>query len=690
VITQSIRRLSRRVIDLVRPTYEREQLHYLLSNADPKAELSDRLIWLEQLMFWVRTSSIHRHDFDPETGQLHNARLRFIISLLDRNLEWKTKVSATLRSLIKETSARSLFSQIGLNHQRSLFSEASDRLMKRVLPKPAQETELSELFLRIFEDESDSIWVRHIPSSLMGQLVDLVRYQAPKPEEIFVRWREDLEDALLILGARVAALGTLPEILQRLRPTQVHSLPLLNLSHILNEVVNTHRKRQSNLAFIQQSLDLIEACREDIKVAYKALEHSGVSVGLVYTLENLSSALRRIELLLKLLLPPSDSSPELTIQFLATLVDERLSQSTLRDLVTTNLHLISSKIVERAGASGEHYIARTRKEYFQMIRAGLGGGAVMVFTTLVKFSLNAMGAPLFFEGLFFSLNYAGGFVTLQLLGFTLATKQPSATASALAGKLRELEEQGEVREFVNEVCRMTRTQFAALLGNLMLLIPLSISLDLLVLVLSGHHILPAETARYVLHSLNPIKSFTIPMAALTGVWLWLSSIVAGWFENWVVFRQLPQAIASQRRLIQVLGKARAERIGEWVLNNATLFGGNISLGFFMGFTSVVGRFVGLPLDVRHVTLAACSLTLASGSLLSQGVNWKELILPIIGVLSVGFLNFAVGYSLSFAVAARARNVHTGALFRLFRAVRVRLRNRPTEFFFPPRQSEKST
>lgn len=683
MIIQSIKRVYRRAHDLVRPTYEREQLHYLLSNAAPQADLSDRLLWLEQLMFWVRTSSVHRHDFDPETGQLHNARLRFIISILDRNLEWKVKVSATLRSLIKETSARSLFSQIGLNQQRSLFSEATDRVMKRLLPRPAQETELSELFLRIFEDDSDAIWVRHIPSTLMGQLLDLVRFQSDKPEETFAHWREDLEDALLILGARVAALGTLPEILQRLRPMQINSLPLLTLSHHLGEVVNTRRKKQSSIAFIHQSLDLIEACREDVKIAYGALERSGVSVGLVYVLENLTSSLRRIEMLLRLLLPASDSSPELTIQVLATLVDERLSQSTLRNLVKTNLHLISSKIVERAGASGEHYIGRSRKEYFEMIRAGLGGGAVMVFTTVVKFWLGALGAPLFFEGVFFSINYASGFVTLQLMGFTLATKQPSATASALAGKLRDLEEQGEVREFVSEVCRMTRTQFAALLGNLLLLIPLSISIDLLVLAIGKRHLLGPDAAHYVLHSLNPIRSFTIPMAALTGVWLWLSSIIAGWFENWVVFRQLPQAIASQRRLIQVLGSERAEKIGNWVLNNATLFGGNVSLGFLMGFTSVFGRFVGLPLDVRHVTLAACSLTLASGSLLAQSIDWKELVLPAIGVLCIGFLNFAVGYSLSLAVAARARNVRTSTLFRLFRAVRVRLRNRPSDFFLPP-------
>ena len=39
---------------------------------------------------------------------------------------------------------------------------------------------------------------------------------------------------------------------------------------------------------------------------------------------------------------------------------------------------------------------------------------------------------------------------------------------------RAVGEDGEVRDFVNEVCRMTRTQFAALVGNVSMVIPLII------------------------------------------------------------------------------------------------------------------------------------------------------------------------------------------------------------------------
>jgi site-specific recombinase len=670
-------------IALIKGGHEREQLYYLLGSANPTVPLAERLDWLEKIMFWVRTASPYQHGFDPETGQLHNVRIRFLMHLLDGHPDWKQNAGAILRSLIRETSALSLFSQVGLSQQKGFIAEASDRILIRVLPRPAQERELSELFLRIFEKEHDAVWVNHIPAVLMRQVLDLITH-GDSDGALFSGWREDLKDSVLILGARVADLGTLPEILARLPIVKISSLPFLTLSQKLVTLINSKPQADGSWFSAHECLVEVAACRNQIKEVYAALERSGVSVALVYTIENLLSALGRIELLVRLLMPPSDHTPEWITTFMATLVRERLAKSTLRNLVRTNLHLLSSKIVERAGASGEHYIARTRPEYFHMLKAGTGGGAIMIVTTLAKFFIGGLGLALFFEGLFFSFNYSLSFVVLQLCGFTLATKQPSATASALAGKLKDLDHEGEVRGFVDEACRMTRTQFAALAGNLILIFPLATLLDLVVYYTTRHHLLSEATSHHVLASLNPLTSFTIPMAALTGVWLWMSSLAAGWLENWFVFRQIPEALSTQKRLVQVFGEKGARKIGNWALNNATLLGGNISLGFLMGFTSIFGKFVGLPLDVRHVTLSSVSLTLATCSLFNHPINVTDLAAACLGVVFVGFLNFAVGYSLALAVAARARQVETGSLRRLLRALRVRFRNRPAEFFFPPK------
>ena len=116
--------------------------------------------------------------------------------------------------------------------------------------------------------------------------------------------------------------------------------------------------------------------------------------------------------------------------------------------------LLSRKIAERAGASGEHYITTSHDEYFALWKAAIGGGFVTIFTAFFKLSLLAAGLPLFFEGFFSGVNYAASFVSLQLLGFTLATKQPSMTAAALAGKLVGTEGAKRTEEFTKEVTRI--------------------------------------------------------------------------------------------------------------------------------------------------------------------------------------------------------------------------------------------
>jgi hypothetical protein len=45
---------------------------------------------------------------------------------------------------------------------------------------------------------------------------------------------------------------------------------------------------------------------------------------------------------------------------------------------------------------------------------------------------------------------------------------------------------------------------------------------------------------------DPVGSGTIFFAAFTGVLLWVSSLFAGWFENWIVFRRVPEAIEHHR------------------------------------------------------------------------------------------------------------------------------------------------
>src|SRR5204863_8268885 len=134
--------------------------------------------------------------------------------------------------------------------------------------------------------------------------------------------------------------------------------------------------------------------------------------------------------------------------------------------------------------------------------------------------------------------HAGGSVIMHLLGFTLATKQPSMTAAALAGTLHDNAGQQELAPLVKVIARITRSQLAAAIGNVGLVIPAAIGFETIYRRSTGQSFLDPEAAKYVLHSLDPIHSGTIFYAALTGVLLWLTSVGAGWIENWAVYRRL--------------------------------------------------------------------------------------------------------------------------------------------------------
>jgi site-specific recombinase len=178
-----------------------------------------------------------------------------------------------------------------------------------------------------------------------------------------------------------------------------------------------------------------------------------------------------------------------------------------------------------------------------------------------------------------------------------------------------------------------------------------------------------------------LHSGTVFFAALTGVLLWSSSIVAGWIENWAVYRRLPEAIADHR-LGRIVGRRAMASCSRFFLRNVSGFGGNVALGLLLGMTPVMGKFFGLPLDVRHVTLSTGALTLAVCALgpesVSHGSSWAA----ALGIVVVGILNFGVSFALALAVALRARQVERSDRVRLLLSVVATFARSPRQFLLP--------
>jgi site-specific recombinase len=188
---------------------------------------------------------------------------------------------------------------------------------------------------------------------------------------------------------------------------------------------------------------------------------------------------------------------------------------------------------------------------------------------------------------------------------------------------------------------------------------------------------------HVLESLTLLGP-TVLFAAFTGVLLFASSLIAGWVENWFVWHRLDSAIAWNPRFIARLGAARAQRWAAYWRANISGFTSNISLGLMLGLVPTVAEFFGLPIEVRHITLASGQLAAAVGTegvyVMQKSAFWW----CVAGVAMTGALNLGVSFLLAFRVALRSRGIRLADRARIYRAIRQRLLHEPLSFLLPPR------
>jgi site-specific recombinase len=340
-------------------------------------------------------------------------------------------------------------------------------------------------------------------------------------------------------------------------------------------------------------------------------------------------------------------------------------------------------VAERSAETGEHYITRTRAEWLDMLWRACGGGLVIAGTTLAKFALAAVAFSAFWGGFWAGINYAASFVLIQLLHWTVATKQPAMTAPAMAARLHggELDDPA-VERFVDEVAHLIRSQFAGIAGNLLVVAPVVLAMQALAWWLAGAPLVGAGQAHYVLESLTLLGP-TAAFAAFTGVLLFASSLIAGWVENWFVYHRLDSAIAWNPGFVRLLGAPRAQRWSRWWRANISGLAANVSLGLLLGLVPTLAAFFGLPVEVRHVTLAFGQIAAALGSLgsavLAEPAFWWCLAsVPVIGALNLG-----VSFWLAFRVALSSRGIQLRERHRIAAALRARLRSAPGSFWRPP-------
>jgi site-specific recombinase len=647
----------------------------LLRDLPTLSDHASRIDWVARLGTWLHAAPSARED-----------RLQAFLSACEREDALRRALHAVYAQVLLDTSGLKLFADTGLPSEFGFLSEAVNRVAFLVLPAPRDPTNLAEVLEALVPTKDDAEWVAEMPAALFASVTALLAEQTDV--RVATELREDLLDAVTVLAANVASLGVSKDVLDRLSTGRLTALPFVALTHDCERLASVVRGQpddagQTRTDAARMVTDTIARCRGRVGQVVAHVETQGVSMHLIYRLEKLNALLDRLESIVLTLALPGEHTEQARRAFVATLVRGIHLDKSVRALIRGNLRQLSRKVVERTGDAATHYLVASRSQWWQMFAGAAGGGFLTVFTIALKFAIIWASLSLLFEGLALALNYAGSFMLMQLLGFKLATKQPAMFAASMADTLLDRRNRLNPAGFTEEVARVTRSQMAAVAGNIGVVIPAALAFDFGWRLLTGHAFLDPESAAYAVTSLDPLGSATLAFAALTGAILMVSSIAGGWFENFVVYRRVPEAIAQHRVLHRWIGPARALSWSHTFTHGVAGIATCLVLGLLLGMLPVIGTFAGLPLDVRHVTLSTGQLALGV-SALGAGAFWSwATAMALIGVVAIGALNFGVSFVLALLLAIRAREVTVRSAAHLMRDTVWQCLRHPWTFVVPP-------
>jgi site-specific recombinase len=220
-----------------------------------------------------------------------------------------------------------------------------------------------------------------------------------------------------------------------------------------------------------------------------------------------------------------------------------------------------------------------------------------------------------------------------------------------------------------------RMQLAGLLGNVLAAAPLVLLLDRGYLLLRGRHFFDAHTAQHALHA-NSLLGPSVLYAALTGLLLWLSSLLGAAADNWTRVSELFDRLSTNLRVMRGIGPARARPIAAHIVAKVGGLASNVSLGFMLGGIPAAFAIASLPVEIRHVTVSTGAVALAWAA---EGVSdTAGLLWAVAGVVAIGLINVSVSFALALRLAlssimSRGSNRAAGLLVRA--AIRRWLRGR---------------
>lgn len=571
--------------------------------------------------------------------------------------------------------------------ENSFFPELKKRILNKVLPPVENENTVWYMIDNVsLSPQKDLKFFQNLPENEVDEFLKLLEASDFITKPVV---KKELIFAMNILSWRATGMAMEVEVVRMAPEYRNFDNPFLALQNELEGLAeeldnNPELQLHSKDSRYKQIKIYAEQCLEFVTIAFKNSAKYGISGKINQSLLKIRQQTNRIYEIVQLLVIDEDKDVFINSkQLIFNIIRYKSHKNNISELVNDSTRLISHLITNHTAETGSHYITSSRKEYMKMFYKASGGGIIVGALCVLKMLYGYFPGSDFFHAFLYSMNYAMGFIMIYLMGFTLATKQPAMTAATMTKVLSE--EGGGTRnntEFAHLVSQLFRSQFIAFVGNVLLSFPIALIIIYGLDVFTSQN-MAIDRADKLLKDLDPFKSKAILHASIAGFYLFISGIISGNIGNNSVFYQIPERIAKNLSIRKFFGKKFAKGLSKYYAKNWPGIISNFWFGVFLGATAPVGLFLGLDLDIRHITFAAGNFALGLYGK-DFSVDSYTFWISFITVFLIGFFNFLVSFTLSMFLAFRSRKLNFGQVGEIYKEIfRYFLKN-PLRFFIPLR------
>ncbi len=628
-----------------------------------------------------------------KNNDLANEKIQALNTLLKKHPEYANGLAIFVLTLLNQYHRMSLYTDTGIFSDHTFSSSLMRLVGHRFVPLLPEDDSIVELVAYLFDGKDDERWLACIDKDLWDEMVDLIMVDDAH-SDLVATAKNNILNALVILSYRVSGIGLHPDLMKAYPQMLDYSAAFVaqnqeavlfaneyREAHQLDDYLDVTPRRDIDPAPL---LVMLDQCDNIVNTVRKRIYKTGISIRLTNMLLRLEQSLKRMHILSELLTNDDKKRDKAIIELTQAIIVSVKRRYSIGYLIDNNTKLLSRKITENSGRVGEHYISTDKSGYKKMFKMAAIGGFVIAFMATIKILSYDLDLAPMSRAFVNSMIYGLGFVFIHIIHGTVATKQPAMTAAAIASTISDSsgKKSHQLAKLSELMVDIIRTQFIAIMGNVLIAMPLALIISIVWLQVKGTPMIGIEQAEHLLHDLDPFHSLALFHAAIAGVFLFLSGLIAGYYDNLALFNNIGERIARHKLLLRFVSESWLQRFGTFVENNLGAIMGNFLFGVFLGSTATIGFIFGMPLDIRHIAFASANFSHGIFNMAADDFGLGVVLISLLGVALIGTLNLLVSFSLAIIVALRSKGVEVIEWKTISKLMYTHLLTQPRDFFLP--------